>query len=435
MSLFICMRACRRVACTPNMSLFFDDAIADMPLLSLGDASYVLLPPGSTAAPPLIPVSDSPPSLPGLRTAYVHGAHRGVIEVLTLTKRIFYPLKATTDVFHAPSKTAAVVLRDGAMQTALLYESTPKGRGWWRALRDADARSGSAHFLAPVHHEPNDVTPMVRSIYEDESLSPTTPVTRNGSVYFFNATLLVLLRDKQITLDAADSLYVDLASRAAAPVFGGVPTDVQFTALAFVLWAAMASTGRLPSLPPRVHVGVEQLLLLYHAAATTLRSAPLLPYVPPTLYVVLHKASTSFMSTRPGEFHTTLMAAETLLLSASQRKITIRFFQTPVLVLPPLTPSQPLSTDFEREVVSHYRAASIPPTEVVIQQDALQPNALVPLVGKRVGDRADLADYIQRFMGVSPDDDDFGVGIVEDRFVLYTRPTPTAAPRLKTLSI
>ena len=403
------------------MSLSFDNATAEQPLLDFGggDASaaaapaYTLLWPAmaATTAP-----SPPPPAahIAGLRTAYARGRSSGVIETLTPTKRLFFPLNGTGDVFAVPSKTHAIMLRDGIMQNARAY-TAPQNRLWWNALKAADLRTSNAHFLAPMHHAPDALSPMVHSIYDTPALDPCTPLARNGDTHFFNATLIHMVREKAIALGADDAIYAELALHVSRTTFYGALSNVQFSALAFTLWVALAASGKMFGLPPVAHVGIERMLLLHLAAATTLKAAPALASVPPSLYAVLHRLPlpTMLRDERVADYITTLLVADVLLLSAEQRKYTVKLVW--------LEPSSVATTPAAEK-------------ETVVRQDALQPGMLVPLAGKTdEATDAAIVDYVRRHMGVAETDDDFGIGVVGDHFVLYVRPTPGAAPRLKTL--
>lgn len=404
------------------MSLSFDNATAEQPLLDFGVGdtsaaaapSYTLLWPAMTAA--TAPPPPSPPAvhIAGLRTAYARGRSSGVIETLTPTKRLFFPLHGTGDVFAVPAKTHAIMLRDGIMQNARAY-TAPQNRLWWNALKSADLRTSNAHFLAPMHRAPDTLSPMVHSIYDTPALDPCTPLARNGDTHFFNATLIHMVREKAIALGADDAIYAELALHVSRTTFYGSLTSVQFSALAFTLWVALAASGRLLDLPPVAHVGIERMLLLHMAAATTLKAAPALASVPSALYTVLHRLPlpTMLRDERVADYTTTLLVADVLLLSAEQRKYTVKLVW--------LEPSSVAATPAAEK-------------EAVIRQDALLPGTLVPLAGKAVeGTDPAIVDYVRRHMGVAETDDDFGIGVVGDRFVLYVRPTPGAAPRLKTL--
>ncbi len=369
------------------------------------------IPPSVVAAPP----DRSLTKISGLRTAYVRRKASGVIETLSLRKRVFYPLLDNAGVFGAPDHAHVVLLADDKVQPATLYV---RNRSRWVALKGAPGRSSNADFLTPIHHA--DVhtanNAMQARIVANAAMDPQTAIHRNGDAYFFNATMLLLLREARITLPAADSVYLELAVHVHRAAFRTATLDHQFVNFAFLLWLAMAIRRPL-TLPRIADIPTDYALELYYSAVNAVLADPALMFVPSTLYAVLHDN-----------------AAGTVLSSTVRIEVARRQYELQ------------LAVQNEQKLL-----------RIEIRQDQLRANTLVPLLGKRTinivtagQDEKLFFEYIQQHMveanpanaletrsanGLEAlsDLDDFGVGVVEDRYVLYIRTGSADAYRWKTL--
>ena len=175
-----------------------------------------------------IPSTPSDIRMNGLRTAYVNKQKvagtlipidtSGVIETLSMTLRVFYPLYDTADVFEYPEGTVVVVLSsfpqaiERKVQLATLYTENA------RFERLKARPSSDEDFLIPISWNATEVTEMESNILyhrimQSETMLPRT-ILQNGMFYFFNASILFLYHHHRINIRAQDSIYTQMVLRA-----------------------------------------------------------------------------------------------------------------------------------------------------------------------------------------------------------------------------
>lgn len=222
------------------------------------DAPHIIYIDDTTATAPNVRQS-APINITGLRTAYVDAKvpkNNGVIETLSLTLRLFYPLDKDMDVFFIPEGTAVVAIQHRFPQKALLYKNR---EDYWKDLGSSIDRSSNDHFLLPSAWDFSNIPDLetdanVQLILTHDILkNPSHPrcvIHRNGMAYFFNSTILYLIYLKHICLRAQDGIYAEIAQRArlVSPIVNAnVEMVFHFTVRCYILWVATATGMHLPN--------------------------------------------------------------------------------------------------------------------------------------------------------------------------------------------
>lgn len=220
----------------------------EIPLLDFNDDPiYIDDSPGDTYHPPPIIIK-------GLRTAYENASNSGIIETLSMTLRVFFPLYESMNVFYIPEGTALVLQNHRDPITASLYTTF---NGLWLSLLREPDRSSNDRFLIPTSWRFKNVGvfekyELVKMILEDPVLqNPSDPrfvILRNGMSYFFSSTILFLIITEGVFLRAQDGIYAEIANRVQEKIPIQFDTDkaynhktvFRFIAWCYILWVATA---------------------------------------------------------------------------------------------------------------------------------------------------------------------------------------------------